>query len=85
MPITLAVNIGFGDIVMFNPVIVSKSGAYETEEGCLFLDGVRKTTRYQDIEVEYLDSDWQEHKQKFSGYPAQVIQHEADNLEGIII
>ena len=81
----IIVNIGFGDIVMFNPVIVSKRRAYETEEGCLSLDGVRKTTRYQDIEVEYLDSNWQKHKQKFSGYPAQVIQHEADHLEGIII
>lgn len=81
----IIVNIGFSDIVMFNPVIISRSGAYETEEGCLSLDGVRKTTRYKDIEVEYLDSSWQKRRQKFSGWTAQIVQHEADHLEGIII
>ena len=81
----IIVNIGFTDIVMFNPVIISRSGAFETEEGCLSLDGVRKTTRFKDIEVEYLDSSWQKHKQKFSGWTAQIIQHETDHLEGIII
>ena len=54
----IIVNMGFIDIVMFNPVIVSKSDMYETEEGCLSLDGVRKTTRYQEIEVEYYDFNW---------------------------
>ena len=49
----IIVNMGFIDVVMFNPVIISKSGMYETEEGCLSLDGVRKTIRYQEIEVEY--------------------------------
>lgn len=81
----IIVNIGFADLVMFNPMILSKSGPYETEEGCLSLDGVRKATRYKEIEIEYLDSSWQKHKQKFSGYPAQIIQHEMDHLEGIII
>ena len=51
----IIVNMGFIDVVMFNPVIVSKHDMYETEEGCLSLDGVRKTTRYQEIEVEYYD------------------------------
>lgn len=81
----IIVNIGFADIVMFNPVITSRSGAFETEEGCLSLDGVRKTTRFKEIEVEYLDSSWQKHKQRFSGWTAQIIQHESDHLEGIII
>ena len=54
----IIVNMGFIDVVMFNPVIVSKHDMYETEEGCLSLDGVRKTTRYQEIEVEYYDFNW---------------------------
>ena len=54
----IIVNMGFIDVVMFNPVIVSKHDMYETEEGCLSLDGVRKTTRYQEIEVEYYDFKW---------------------------
>lgn len=49
----IAVNMGFINVAMLNPVIVRKSGAYETEEGCLSLDGVRKTTRYENIEVEF--------------------------------
>ena len=49
----IAVNMGFMNVAMFNPVIVKKSGAFETEEGCLSLIGVRKTTRYEEIEVEY--------------------------------
>ena len=70
---------------MFNPVIVKKSGAFETEEGCLSLIGVRKTTRYEEIEVEYEDMNFKKQHQKFSGWTAQIIQHECDHLEGIII
>ena len=81
----IIVNVGFMDLVMYNPVIVKKDTPYETEEGCLSLDGVRKTTRYQNIEVEYLDSNWKKHRQKFSGWTAQIVQHEADHLEGRII
>ena len=81
----IAVNMGLLDIPMINPVIVKKSGAYETEEGCLSLIGVRKTTRYQEIEVEFFDSNWKKQRQKFSGWIAQIIQHECDHLEGIII
>ncbi len=54
----IIVNMGVIDLVMFNPVLVRGSGLYETEEGCLSLDGVRKTNRYQEIEVEYLDFNW---------------------------
>ncbi len=81
----IVVNMGFMNVPMINPVIVKKSGAYETEEGCLSLTGVRKTIRYQDIEVEYLDAGWNKQRQKFSGWIAQIIQHECDHLEGIII
>ena len=81
----IIVNIGFMNFVMYNPVIVKKDTPYETEERCLSLDGVRKTTRYQNIEVEYLDSNWKKHSDKFSGWTAQIIQHECDHLEGVII
>jgi len=81
----IIVNIGFINLVMYNPVIVRKDGPFETEEGCLSLDGVRKTTRYQNIEVEYLDGSWKKHRQKYSGWTAQIIQHEVDHLDGIII
>ena len=81
----IIVNMGFVNVVMYNPVIVKKGSPYETEEGCLSLDGVRKTTRYQNIEVEYLDSSWKKQRQKYSGWTAQIIQHEVDHLNGIII
>lgn len=81
----IIVNIGIMNVVMYNPVIVKKDTPYETEEGCLSLVGVRKTTRYQSIEVEYLDSSWKKHRQEFSGWTAQIIQHEIDHLHGVII
>jgi peptide deformylase len=81
----IAVNMGMFNMPMINPVITKKSGAYKTEEGCLSLVGVRSTTRYQEIEVEYFDASWQKHTQKYSGWVAQIIQHECDHLEGIII
>jgi peptide deformylase len=70
---------------MINPVITVKSGPYETEEGCLSLQGTRKTTRYKTITVDYLDKKFEKHTQSFSGYIAQIIQHECDHLEGILI
>ena len=81
----IIVNAGFMNLVLYNPVILKKNTPYETEEGCLSLDGVRKTTRYQNIEVEYLDGSWKKHRQKFSGWTAQIILHEMDHLEGVII
>ena len=81
----IIVNIGFMNLVMYNPVLLKKDTPYETEEGCLSLEGVRKTTRYQNIEVEYLDSSWKKHRQKFSGWTAQIVLHELDHLEGVII
>ncbi len=76
---------GFADIVMINPVITAKSEPYETEEGCLSLPGTRKTTRYKNITVSYLDKKFVMYTQDFSGWLAQIIQHECDHLEGILI
>jgi peptide deformylase len=81
----IAVSMGFANIAMINPVIVKKSGVYETEEGCLSLIGVRKTTRYKDIEVEFQDMNFNKQCQKFSGWIAQIIQHEIDHCDGIVI
>lgn len=81
----IVVNMGPIDVAMLNPVIVKMAGRYETEEGCLSLSGSRKTKRYQEIELEYQDLNMQKHRQKFSGWTAQIIQHECDHLEGIII
>ena len=81
----IIVNMGLIDVVMVNPVIISRRGRYETEEGCLSLEGVRKTTRYQEIEVEYYDSSWKKQRQKLSGWTAQIAQHEIDHLSGKII
>ena len=81
----IAVSKGFANIAMINPVIVKKSGAYEAEEGCLSLIGVRKTTRYKDIEVEFQDMNFKKQCQKYSGWIAQIIQHEIDHCDGIVI
>ena len=81
----IIVNMGIMNVVMYNPVIVKKDTPFETEEGCLSLTGVRRTTRYQNIEGEYLDGSWKKQRRKYSGWTAQIIQHECDHLEGIII
>ncbi len=81
----IIVNIGFVDIVMFNPVITKKDTPYETEEGCLSLDGVRKTKRYENIVVEYYDMQWKKQVMELSGWAAQICQHEVDHLNGVII
>lgn len=81
----IAVSMGFMNVAMINPQIVKKSGAYQTEEGCLSLIGTRETTRYQKIEIEYFDVNWVRQKQSYSGWIAQIIQHEMDHLDGIII
>ncbi|MDO4460656.1 MAG: peptide deformylase [Clostridia bacterium] len=81
----IAVTVGFFNIIMYNPLIKSKKGIFETEEGCLSLDGVRKTTRFEEIEVEYEDINFMKQRKRFSGFTAQIIQHEVDHLNGIII
>lgn len=81
----IIVNMGEIDVVMFNPVLLKKDTPYETEEGCLSLEGVRPTTRYQNIEVEYQDMQWKKRRVRLNGWTAQIVQHELDHLEGIII
>ena len=70
---------------MINTVITKKSGEFETEEGCLSLDGVRPCTRYKEIEVDYLDQNFKKQHGKYSGFTAQIIQHEVDHCHGIVI
>ena len=73
-------------MVMLNPEIVSCSGLYETEEGCLsLLGGPRKTNRYQKIKVKYQTLEFQTRLKTFTGWPAQIIQHEIDHCNGILI
>ena len=81
----IIVSMGFADLVMFNPVILHKEEPYETEEGCLSLSGVRPTIRYQKIEVEYRDWNWEKKTLKLNGWTAQIAQHEIDHLDGRII
>ena len=70
---------------MVNAKITKKSGAFETEEGCLSLEGVRPCTRYKEIEVDYLDQDFKPKHGKYTGWTAQIIQHELDHVNGIVI
>lgn len=73
------------DTLMYNPVITAKSGRYETEEGCLSLSGTRKCVRYEKISVSYLDAAFIPRTGRYSGFTAEIIQHEMDHLDGIII
>lgn len=74
------------DMVMLNPVIVKRSGEYETEESCLsLLGGPRKTKRYRKIKVQYQTTELQTRRKTFEGWTAQIIQHEVDHLDGILI
>ena len=81
----LVFSVGKIIVPMINPVILKKERPYEAEESCLSLVGSRHTIRYEEIEVEYLDRNFKKHKQIFTGFTAQIIQHEVDHFEGIII
>ena len=72
-------------MVMVNPQIIEKTGPYEAEEGCLSLAGVRKAKRYRRIRVKYQDPSFQEKSGVFEGFTAQIIQHEVDHCDGILI
>lgn len=74
-----------GYLVMFNPQIIKQSKPYDTEEGCLSLPGIRPTRRYQSIKVQYQNERFQMRYKTFTGFPAQIIQHEIDHCEGILI
>ena len=73
------------DAVMFNPEIVKASDPYETEEGCLSLTGVRKTKRFRKIKVQYQNEQMQLRQKTFTDWTAQIIQHEIDHCNGILI
>ena len=81
----IIVDTGLMTVTMLNPKITKKSEPYETEEACLSLIGIRKTKRYNKIEVEYEDVSFKKHIGKFNGLTAQIIQHEIDHCDGIII
>lgn len=81
----IAINMSVVNVAMINPVIIKQSDPYEVEEGCLSLVGVRKTTRYKEIEVSYLDTGFKKQSGKYSGWVAQIIQHEVDHCKGIVI
>ena len=72
-------------MVMFNPDIIKKSEPYEAEEGCLSLTGIRKAKRWQSIKVQYQNEQFQIRFKTFTGWTAQIIQHEIDHCEGILI
>lgn len=77
--------IGPIQVVMFNPKITKKSKPYKTEEGCLSLVGQRACTRYEKITVKYQDESFKPKIQSYEGFVAQIIQHEIDHLNGILI
>ncbi len=73
-------------MVMFNPEIIKKSGSYDTEESCLsLLGGPRKCKRYQTIKVQWQTAEFQTRIKTFTGFPAQIIQHEVDHCDGVLI
>ena len=72
-------------MVMFDPEIVKRSGPYEAEEGCLSLTGIRRARRWQTIKVRWKNEKFQERLKTFTGWTAQIIQHEIDHCEGIVI
>ena len=76
---------GDGPVLMYNPVITKKAGEYQTEEGCLSLSGVRPTKRWKRIKVEYLNEDFRPRCKTFTEWAAQIIQHEIDHCDGILI
>lgn len=81
----IAFYLGLLPLVMLNPQITKKSGEYLTEEGCLSLSGERKTKRYRTITVTYQDMNLNTKTQEFTDFIAEVIQHEVDHCEGILI
>lgn len=74
-----------GAVLMYNPEIIEASGEYQTEESCLSLEGVRPCARYKRIKVVYLDASFAPCEKSFSGFEAQIIQHEIDHCNGAVI
>lgn len=72
-------------LILFNPEIIKKSDAFVTEEACLSLTGTRKTKRYRSIKIRYQNSSFQTRIKTFKGFTAQIIQHEIDHCNGVLI
>ena len=81
----VAVMDGAKPIEMFNPVILRREGPYDAEEGCLSLQGVRPARRYREIKVQWQTRTLKPRVKVFTGFTAQIIQHELDHLEGVLI
>ena len=81
----IVVAMGPFQFAMINPLITKKKEVFQTEEGCLSLDGVRSCTRYKEIEVDYLDQNFKKQHGTYTGWTAQIIQHEIDHCHGIVI
>lgn len=81
----IIVQLGMIAVPMINPVILRKKGPYQTQEGCLSLEGERPTQRFEDITVQYLDRNFHPQQSDFYDFTAQIIQHEIDHCNGIII
>ena len=81
----IIVDLGFAPVIMYNPMITKKEAPFETEEGCLCLEGEQKVTRYAVIEVAYLDHAFKLQRKVFTGFNAEIIQHEIDHCNGIVI
>lgn len=72
-------------MIMFNPEIIKRSGLYEAEEGCLSLSGTRRAKRWKSIKVQYQNGKFQTRYKTFTDWTAQIIQHEIDHCEGVLI
>ena len=81
----ICISSGLYDFIMINPIITKKAKEYETEEGCLSLIGQRKCKRYKEIEVDFWDADFKKQHGKYFGWTAQIIQHEIDHCNGVVI
>ncbi|MQS76290.1 peptide deformylase [Companilactobacillus halodurans] len=81
----IAFSMGMMTVPMINPTIINRKNEYQAVEGCLSLDGQRKTSRYKSVTVEYLDTNFKEHTQEFTDFIAQIIQHEIDHCNGVLI
>ena len=81
----IAVEAEDGYLVLFNPVILKKSGPYEAEEGCLSLTGTRKTKRFQTIKVQWQNEKFQTRIKTFTSWTAEILQHEIDHCDGVLI
>ena len=74
-----------GAVLMYNPEIIEASGEYQIEESCLSLEGTRPCTRFKRIKVAYLDASFAPREKSFSGFEAQIVQHEIDHCNGVVI